>query len=471
MSKKPNILFFLTDDQRFDTIRALGNKAIQTPNLDRLVENGTAFTHAHIPSGTSGAVCMPSRAMLNTGRTLFHIEREGQNIPESHVTLGEAFRGAGYRTFGTGKWHNGTASYGRSFTDGENIFFGGMWDHWNVPVCRFDPAGKYENRIPFTGNFMQSNKTTEVHCDSIAAGRHSSELFSQTAIDFIQRYDSEAPFLMYVSYLAPHDPRTMPQRYREMYDPDRIELPANYLEEHPFHYGVQSIRDELLASYPRTEADTKRHIAEYYAMISHLDHEIGRVLKALEQAGKAEDTIVVLAGDNGLAVGQHGLMGKQNHYEHSIRVPLIFSGPGVPKGLKLDHYAYLLDVFPTLCGLADIPTPASVEGNSLLTVMERPEAGLRDTLYFAYCDNIRSMKDKRYKLIEYAGDVRATQLFDLENDPSELTNLYGQKNFEAVVAELRQEMIRYREEWDELAHPLGQSFWGKIEEGFSSRVD
>ena len=146
--KKPNIVFFFTDDQRFDTIAALGNREIKTPNMDRLVRRGTAFTQAHIPCGTSGAVCMPSRAMLHTGRTLFHLQDEGQEIPPEHITMGETLQRAGYAAFGTGKWHNGTASYARSFSHGGEIFFGGMYDHWNVPAHSFDPAGKYENRVP-----------------------------------------------------------------------------------------------------------------------------------------------------------------------------------------------------------------------------------------------------------------------------------------------------------------------------------
>lgn len=462
MSTRPNILFFLTDDQRFDTIHALGNDEIHTPHMDRLVENGTVFTHAHIPSGTSAAVCLPSRAMLHTGRTLFHLEREGQQIPESHVTLGEAFRHAGYRTFATGKWHNGPAAFGRSFTDGENIFFGGMWDHWNVPLCNFDPTGKYENLIPFTQNFNRSNKTTSVHCDYFSTGIHSTELFSQSAIDFIDQYDQDDPFLLYVSYLAPHDPRTMPQAYKEMYDPDKIRLPGNFAEEHPFDYGVRSIRDELLAPYPRTETEIRQHIADYYAMITHLDAEIGRVLESLQRSGKADNTIVVLAGDNGLAVGQHGLMGKQSHYEHSIRVPLLFSGPGIPKGQQLEHYAYLLDIFPTLCDLTGVSRPDTVEGNSLLPILKQPDAPLRDTLYFAYNDTVRSVKDRRYKLIEYAGVVRETQLFDLEHDPLERHNLFGQPEYEPIVMRLREEMLRYRDDWDELQHPFGQSFWERL---------
>ena len=179
MDKRPNVLFFLTDDQRFDTIAALGNKEIFTPNLDELVRNGTAFTQAHIPGGSVGAVCMPSRAMLNTGRTLYHIEKNGSNIPKEHALMGETFRKAGYCTFGTGKWHNGTSSYARSFTDGGEIFFSGMWDHWNVPVCNFDPTGEYANKSKVIVDHTHNNKVKYRNCDHMHFGKHSSELFNE----------------------------------------------------------------------------------------------------------------------------------------------------------------------------------------------------------------------------------------------------------------------------------------------------
>ena len=129
MGAKPNILLFFTDDQRFDTLGALGHPHVKTPNVDRLMARGTTFTHAHIPGGTSGAICMPSRAMLHTGRTLFHLEGAGNTVPDDHTMLGERLQQEGYRTFGTGKWHNGHAAFARSFSDGGEIFFGGMGDH------------------------------------------------------------------------------------------------------------------------------------------------------------------------------------------------------------------------------------------------------------------------------------------------------------------------------------------------------
>ena len=459
MAENPNIVFFFTDDQRFDTINALGSKDIITPNMDKLVRSGSAFLNAHIPSGTSVAVCMPSRAMLHSGRNLFSLENEGQCIPDTHTTLGEALKSAGYCTFGTGKWHNGAASYARSFTDGGSIFFGGMWDHWNVPVCDYDPTGRYDNYTRYIMNFYANNDPVYIHCDRYTMGRHSSEVISNTAIDFINSDKSNQPFFMYLSYLAPHDPRDMPQEFKDMYDPEKIDLPENFKERHPFDFGIGNIRDELLAPYPRTPEAIKKHIAEYYSMITHLDYEIGRVMDTLEKTGKLDNTIIILAGDNGLSVGQHGLMGKQNHYEHSIRVPLVFFGPGIPQNKKIDDFVYLLDIYPTLCELLGLEIPETVEGKSFLGSFYDKEEQTRETLYFAYTDLIRSVKNKRYKLIQYRSDVGKTQLFDLVNDPLEMINLYDDNEYHAVVSQLRAEIVRYRDELGELYHPMGMSYW------------
>ena len=140
-----------------NAIHALGNEEISTPNMDWLVHQGTSFTRAHIPGGTASAVCMPSRAMINSGKTLFHLEESGRNIPTDHVTMGQCFLQNGYHAMEIGKWHNGVESFFRSFDDGANIFFGGMWDHWNVPVNDFKEDGKYDKQIHFTPNFSASS--------------------------------------------------------------------------------------------------------------------------------------------------------------------------------------------------------------------------------------------------------------------------------------------------------------------------
>ena len=469
--ERPNIVFFFTDDQRHDTIRALGNEFIHTPNIDKLVKRGTSFTHGHIPSGTSGAVCMPSRAMVLSGRSLYHIDGAGQTIPEEHVMLGSALKDAGYQAFGIGKWHNGKETFNRGFTGGKDIFFGGMHDHWNVPVYDYDPDGKYEGNAPYIRKFFSTNETKHRRYDHMYQGVHSSTFIATAAIDFISSHnknsDNSDPYFMYISFLAPHDPRTMPKRFLEMYDINEIQLPPNFLKMHPFDTGELYIRDERLAEHPRDPDEIKKHILEYYAMISHLDHEIGRVIDALEANGDLDNTIIVLAGDNGLAVGQHGLMGKQSCYEHSNRVPLLFAGPAIPKNKITDAYAYLMDIYPTLCDLVGISIPDSVEGKSLVPAMNDDTEKIRDHLFYGYERYIRSVKDVRYKLIEYVVKKKhtKTQLFDLKEDPGEMNNLLetGEEDLsefhEEKLRELRKALCTFRDEWDDVDTYWGKRFW------------
>ena len=445
-AQRPNVLFFFTDDQRFDTIRALGNPDIRTPTLDALAAEGTAFTNAYIMGGTCGAVCMPSRAMLMTGRTLFHIEREGQDIPAEHVMMPEAFAAAGYETFGTGKWHNGRAAYARCFQRGDRVFFGGMSPHYRVPLNRFDPSGVY----PAEGIYYEVKK-------------HSSDLFAASAIDFLRSgAGSDRPFFAYVSFTAPHDPRDTHEKYHAMYDAAKLPLPESFLPAHPFDNGELRIRDELLAGFPRTPACIRRHLADYYAMITHADAAIGRVIETLRQTGQYDNTILVFAGDNGLAVGRHGLMGKQNLYDHSLHVPLLLAGPGVPKGQTRDAFCYLLDIFPTLCGLTGVEAPASVEGRSLAGALAETAEPIRDTLLFAYRHLMRAARDRRWKLIEYAVDGRRrTQLFDLAADPLEMNDLAGDPTCAAHVARLRRKLTQWRDDLGD-TRAQGQTFWSTV---------
>ena len=441
--KKPNILFLFTDDQRFDTISALNCPEIQTPNIDKLVRRGVSFTRAHIMGGTSGAVCMPSRAMLLTGKTLFHLENRGATIPAEHAMLPEILRKSGYQTFGTGKWHNGHQAFARCFTHGGKIMFGGMSDHLKVPVYDFEPTGRYPKENQTIGD------------------KFSSVLFADEAITFLENDVDDDPFFMYVSFTAPHDPRMAPKEFVDMYDPKKITLPENFMPHHPFDNGEMRIRDETLAVWPRTPEIIKEHIAAYFAMITHLDTQIGRILDALEKSGKADNTIIVFAGDNGLAVGQHGLLGKQNLYEHSVRVPLIFCGPGVPRGVQPDALCYLSDIFPTLFDLIDLPIPDTVEGKSLQPIIANRKDKIRDSLFLAYTRLHRAVRtDDNWKLIKYnVGGVVTTQLFNLNEDPYELYNLADDQKCDDKEKQLTNLLKKSMKEFDDFCD-LDEPNWG-----------
>lgn len=457
---KKNILFLFADDMRYDTIHALGNPEIITPNLDELVKNGTSFMNAHIPGGSWAAVCQPSRAMLNTGRGLYHLKDLGAAIPEDHALLGETLRQNGFNTFGTGKWHNCTRSYARSFSDGAEIFFGGMYDHWKVPLYHFDESGEYPNRYPDVMSPAFDNfEVTRIY-DHHRGGTHSTDLFAEAACDYLNQYDSEKPFYMYVAFMAPHDPRSMPSRFKDMYSLDNISLPPNFVTSHPFDFGICDVRDERLLPDPRDPEQVKVQIRDYYAMISHLDDAVGRIIQTLKDTGKYEDTIIVFSADNGLAVGEHGLLGKQNNYEHSIKVPFVISGPGIPKNERRDNFIYLLDIFPTLCDFSDVPVPESVEGKSFKAAVLDDSVRTRDHIFAVFADKVRSYKNYKYKLIEYkCGDMRRTQLFDLENDPWETNDLFWNEEVQPIVQDLRAKMREQAVAWDDVKSETGQAFW------------
>lgn len=434
--KRPNIVILFTDDQRYDTVRALGNAEIHTPNMDRLVKRGTAFTHACIMGGSVGAVCIPSRAMLMTGQSLWHVNSSivapAPSNQKPFDLFPELLQRSGYKTFATGKWHNGPKLFNRCFRSCENIFFGGMTDQLNARVHDYDPSGAYPAGAAHAGN------------------KFTSELYTDSALRFLENQKGPDPFLLYVAYTSPHDPRMAPSKFASMYSPDRIRLPANFMPQHPFDNGEMKVRDEGLEKWPRTPEAIRSHIAAYYAMVSEVDAQIGRVLDAVDRADRQDDTIIILAGDNGLAVGRHGLMGKQNVYEHSVRVPLVIAGPGIPKGKRVDSLCYLYDLFPTICEVTGIATPPSVEGKSLLPLMRAGGGSLRDSAYFAYRHVQRAIRMNDQKLILYNVDGRqTTQLFDLQADPDETRNLASEPKQAARIAELRARLKRWMRDIDD----------------------
>ena len=403
--------------------------------------------------------------MLHTSRSLYHIHDMGRDVPASHALLGETLRAAGYDTFGTGKWHNGTGAFARSFSHGGEIFFGGMGDHWNVPVCDFDRSGAYAAQIRQTTDF-HTQAVRQWTADHIEAGVHSTELFCDAAVDFLRdRQPHDNPFFAYVSFMAPHDPRTMPQEFLDMYPPERVDLPPNFVARHCFDNGELGVRDEVLAAIPRDPAEVRQHIAAYYAMITHLDDHLGRVLETVETQGLLENTIVVFAGDNGLAVGQHGLFGKQNLYEHSVRVPLVFAGPGVPSGERRSALAGLVDIFPTLCDLLELAIPDSVEGESLQPCFGDNDAFVRETMLFAYRHFMRGVRDGvGNKLIETAAAGQChTQLFELQRDRWEQRNLAGDPYHAETVLLLRGALTAWRDDWDDTQPDQGGAFWAQME--------
>ncbi len=408
---KPNIVFIFTDDQRADALGAAGNQLIQTPNLDALAKSGVRFTNNYCMGSIHGAVCAPSRAMLMSGRSLYHVFDKLDTV----TTMPEVFAANGYTTFGTGKWHNGGKSFLKSFQQGKNVFLGGMDDHFNTEV---------------------RDKLTDSTFTEPEEKSFSTDLFADAFIDFItSQKDSRQPFFAYIAFTAPHDPRSPLPEYLEQYNGDTIPLPANFKPWHPFNFGEineMQVRDEHLAPWPRDPGMIQDQLREYYAMITHADKRIGDILASLKSNGMAENTIIVYAADHGLALGSHGLVGKQSLYEHSMKAPLVFAGPGIPADETRDALVYLYDIFPTLSNLTSLELPKGVDGKDLTKVIKGEDAGVRTSLFTTYRATHRAVRDDRWKLIRYPM-IDYTQLFDLENDPNELVNLADSAGYDEKV--------------------------------------
>lgn len=440
MSTRPNVLFLIADDHRASAIGAYGDPTVQTPTLDQLCADGASFRRNCHMGGLSGAVCVPTRACVHTGAHVFRAsvgndinDRETLNtLDPGHICMAELFRQSGYATFATGKWHNDAASFARSFGEAESVFFGGMDSHFAVPVQDYDPSGRYDK------------------CRQRIEDQFSTDLFGDAAIRFIERQDGSHPFFLYCAFTAPHDPRTPPQDWADVYRPAAMPLPANFAGIHPFDNGEMWVRDEKLAEFPRTAEDTRRHIAEYYGMISDMDEKIGEMLDTLARRELAEDTIVVYTADHGLSVGQHGLLGKQNLYDHSVRVPLILRGPGVPCGKQIDALSHTYDVYPTLCELAGLEIPASADAKSLAALLAGTAEETRPYLHSVYKHVQRMTQDREWKLITYRRDgdqgSDRTQLFHLASDPWELNDLSEDASVATERERLEEELARWQEE-------------------------
>ena len=467
-SPKPNVVLIYTDDHRYTGVHALGKQAVRTPNLDKLADYGIAFTKAYLMGSFSGATCIPSRAMLHTGRNLFQLDGIGHTIPTNHTTIGEAFMNAGYHAQFVGKWHQDFNSLARSFHTGEKVSGKPRYltDQYRMPYSDWQADGNYKPEDCYLlqyddqENVIRRALTKEDKrgpTGTEKTGPHVSAVLADEAAGFIREYDKKQPFFMYLAFPTPHDPRQAPQKYKDMYPEDEIDLPPSYMPQHPFDNGHIVLRDELLAEWPRTMQIAKQHLSDYYAIITHLDAQIGRVIEALKEKGLYENTIIIMAGDSGLAVGNHGLLGKQSIYdEDGVHVPFIISGGLVKKqdqGRRIDALCYIQDIMPTVCDLAGIPTPKTVSGKSLVPVINGEVEKIRDYTYHAYRQHQRAYRKGDFKLIEYVrapdshknrGDFvagsRVTQLFNVSKDPWETFNLADFPEYQEMVFSMRAEM-------------------------------
>ena len=422
-SSRPNILFILVDDQSPFDLKVYNKDSIaQTPNIDRLAAEGTVFTSAHHMGAWVGGVCTPSRHMIMSGRTVWHIPDKPGRTMNPHTTnpalvppdladntMAAIFNRAGYDTMRTCKNGNSYEAANEKFT------------------VRHDASKR--------GGTDETGSTW--HGDQV-----------MNYLNEREATKDEDPFLIYFGFSHPHDERNGRPELLAKYGavnhkdqnslpkahPKQPDLPPNYLPTHPFHHGHPGLRDEVKVSgvwENRDERTIRNELGREFACNENIDIQIGRVLDKLEAMGQLNDTYVVYTSDHGIAIGRHGLQGKQNLYEHTWRVPYIVKGPGIKAGARKTGNIYLLDSLPTLCDFAGIEAPDTFEGLSFKPVLDGKQETVRDVLYGVYCGGtkpgMRSVKQGDWKLIKYDvmdGAVRETQLFNLAENPHEFIAMH-----------------------------------------------
>jgi choline-sulfatase len=415
-AKRPNILFILADDQSpFDLKMYNPASELDTPVLDQLAAEGMVLDGAHHMGSFSGAVCSPSRHMIMSGRTLWHLPNTKKKVmpkaicPDDIVeqTMAAVFNRAGYDTMRTCKKGNSYKEANAQFT-------------------------------------VVNDSTKRGGTDETGSAWHAKQVLEY--LDQRAASNDEDPFLIYYGFSHPHDTRDgKPELLRKygatnhkdkdalpVLSPERPApaLPVNWLPEHPFHHGHPKLRDEERVSgvwLNRDEATVRNEMGREFACSENIDIQIGLVLEKLKAMGELDNTYIFYTADHGIAIGRHGLMGKQNLYEHTWRVPYIVKGPGIKPGTRATGNIYLLDSLRTICDLAGVEVPDATEGVSFKPVLEGKQEQVRDVLYGVYCGGtkpgMRCVKKGDWKLIKYDvldGTVRETQLFNLAENPDEL---------------------------------------------------
>jgi arylsulfatase A-like enzyme len=409
---RPNILFILVDDQSPFDLKVYDPKSpLATPNLDRLAAEGMVLDGAYHMGSFSGAVCSPSRHMIMSGRTVWRLPNapgalaQGKCPPDlEQQTLPAVFNRAGYATMRTCKIGN---------------------------------------------SYEAANKLFQVRHDATKRGgddESGSAWHAEQVLNYLREREAAKdprPFLIYFGFSHPHDTRDgkpeLLARYGAVNHADRQTLPPahpqqpplppNYLPAHPFRHGHDEVRDEVAVSGVwdrRDERTIRNELGREFACSENIDIQIGRVLDRLRAMGELDNTYIFYTADHGMAIGRHGLQGKQNLYEHTWRVPFLAKGPGIRPGSRAPGNVYLLDVLATLCDLAGIPAPETNDGLSFKPVLEGRRQTVRDVLYGVYNGGskpgMRCLKQGDWKLIQYDaydGQSRHLQLFNLADNPHE----------------------------------------------------
>ncbi len=439
MTQAPNILWICTDQQRFDTIQSLGNPHIRTPNLDRLISEGVAFTHAYCQS----TVCTPSRASFLTGRypRTTRCRQNGQTLPPDEVLISRLFADAGYICGLAGKQHLSSCSDGKVEIRSDDGYAEFHWSHHPQPDWEENAYTQWLTSQGKSWDELYSGQGSDYVQAGVPAQFHQTTWCTDRTIEMIKSCSEKRWFFSFNCF-DPHHPFDPPPEYLAKYDPSQMPLPKSHPSEPASKTTYQQLDSVWAHNEPdgfhvakMTQRDKQEVTAAYYAMIELIDDQVGRMIQALEETGQRERTLIIFMSDHGEMLGDHGLYYKGPHfYEEAVRVPLILSWPGQLKSdHRVDALVELIDLAPTLLEASGLDVPARMQGRSLLSQCQgtvNPEEH-RDYVYCEYYNawtHPRSygtmMRTKDKKIAVYHG-IDEGEIYDLESDPDELVNLWS----------------------------------------------
>jgi arylsulfatase A-like enzyme len=440
MMALPNIVFILTDQQRFDTLGANGNRICQTPSTDLLAREGMNFTHAF----TATSLCSPARACLLTGlyshnHTMTNLTNTRipgvEDLPDNCTTHAMLLGDAGYRMGYAGKWHTGKTKSPLDWGF-DDYRPGNGWHEWHPEGTRLENESVI--RLGYDQERPMAARVPRPLAEYPELGR------TDAAIAMLEEYAAgDAPFCLQLNYFGPHYPHYLPEPYHSMYDPAQIPPWGNF-EARPSvpHHGYRWLRERWCAP-----TDQWSHYAEimaaYYGQVTLLEHEIARVLEALDRLEQTESTLVIFASDHGDMGGGNGLLQKGAvAYDELYRVPLVARWPGrIEAGTRCDQMVNLFDLMPTMLEVGGVDPASTLDARSVLPLMrgEIP-ADWPDEVFCEYLADqagdmeLKILRTKTHKLAVNLSD--ADELFDLEADPGETTNRIDDPAYRQVRAEL-----------------------------------
>lgn len=444
---RPNILWYCTDQQRFDTIGALGNPYVCTPTIDSLVTEGVAFTHAYCQS----PICTPSRSSFMTGMypSRLHNTRNGnESFPATHPVITKLIADSGYHCGMIGKFHLQSSGYRTEPRIDDGFDY---WQFSHAPRDDWSEGHHYAEWVRQQGGDLDAMRES---AERVCPEMHQTTWASECAIEFIQdRMNDSTPWLLNLNVYDPHPPFIPPKAYADRFNP--ADMPGPHFRtsdlEQQAKLGELDFQDEIRTPQ---EHDAHRVQALYYAMIAQIDDQLARILQTLDATGQRENTVILFTSDHGEALGDHGLMYKGcRFYEGLVRVPLIFSWPGhFQQNVKSEALVELLDMSSTLLEATGVNIPEQIQGRSLMPILrgEAPASELRSFVRSEYFDALdphftggsgtfgTMFRTRQHKLCMYH-DKQIGELYDLIADPWEFENLWDSSDHQKIKNQLIRE--------------------------------